>query len=43
MANLFQAGLSLYEVPFEYWEWEEEEKNVLKLEHFGMGKGLPQL
>ena len=33
-----QAGLTLYEVPFVYWEWEEEEKNVLKLEHLGMGE-----
>ena len=30
--------MSLYEVPFEYWEWEEPEKTVLQLEHFGMGE-----
>ena len=35
---LKQAGLSLYEVPFVYWGWEEEEKNQLNLEHFGMGQ-----
>ena len=38
LISLNQAGLSLYEVPFVYWEWEEEEKNVLELEHFGMGE-----
>ena len=30
--------MSLYEVPFVYWEWEEPPKNVLYLEHFGMGE-----
>ena len=30
--------MSLYEVPFEYWEWEEPEKTVLQLEHLGMGE-----
>ena len=38
LISLNQAGLTLYEVPFVYWEWEEEEKNVLELEHFGMGE-----
>ena len=33
-----KAGLCLYEVPFDYWEWEEGENNVLELENFGMGK-----
>jgi len=35
MMKLQEAALSLYEVPFEYWEWEEKVEQ-LKLVHFGM-------
>ena len=30
--------MSLFEIPFVYWEWEEPPINVLYLEHFGMGE-----
>ena len=32
-----QGGMSVYEVPFVYWEWEEE-ITKLELENFGLGE-----